>query len=112
MRFSVSRTILLSLAIICVAIPAEAQTRLAAGSLTFIPPAADGETAEQPLSSAFTPAFQVADRPCEGCPPRRVWRSLFQTTWVNVIYGLTNLMRGHDTAKITPKTWWHNMKSG
>ena len=54
----------------------------------------------------------MTNRPCDGCPPRRVWRSLFQTTWVNVVYGLTNLMRGHDTAKITPATWWDNMKAG
>jgi hypothetical protein len=31
---------------------------------------------------------------------------------VNAAYGLANLLRGHDTAKITPKTWWDNMKSG
>ena len=76
-----------------------------------MPPAADGETPAQPLLSTSS-AFQVTNRPCEGCPPRRVWRSLFQTTWVNVVYGLVNLMRGHDTAKITPKTWWDNMKAG
>jgi hypothetical protein len=104
MKSSVSRILILSLAILCIATPAGAQTRLAPGSLTFIPPGAPGETPDQPLLSTSIPAFQVADRPCEGCPPRRVWRSLFQTTWINVVYGLTNLMRGHDTAKITPKT--------
>ena len=112
MKSSVSRILILSLAIISVAPAAEAQTRLAPGSLTFMPPAADGETPRQPLLSTSASAFQLTDRPCEGCPPRRVWRSLFQTTWINVVYGLTNLMRGHDSAKITPKTWWDNMKAG
>ena len=31
---------------------------------------------------------------------------------INVFYGLANLMRGHDTAKITPEAWWNNMKQG
>ena len=51
-------------------------------------------------------------RACEGCPPRRVGTSLLQVTYVNVLYGLANLIRGQDTAKITPKTWWANMKNG
>jgi hypothetical protein len=112
MKSSVSRTLILSLAITSVAPAAEAQTRLAPGSLTFMPPAADGDTPDQPLLSTSAVAFQVTNRPCDGCPPRRVWRSLFQTTWINVVYGLVNLMRGHDTAKITPETWWDNMKAG
>jgi hypothetical protein len=51
-------------------------------------------------------------RACDGCPPRSVGRALFQSTIINVLYGAVNLMRGHDTAKITPKSWWGNMEHG
>ena len=51
-------------------------------------------------------------RACEGCPRRSVGRSLFQTTIINVFYEFANLIRGQDTAKITPKTWWDNMEHG
>jgi hypothetical protein len=51
-------------------------------------------------------------RPCDGCPPRRVGRAFLQVTGVNVFYGLANLVRGEETAKVTPKTWWSNMKTG
>ena len=51
-------------------------------------------------------------RACEGCPPRSVGRALFQTTVVNVMYGLANLVRGQVTARVTPKTWWDNMEQG
>lgn len=52
------------------------------------------------------------NRACDGCPPRGVGRSLLQTTGINVIYGLANLVRGQATARITPKTWWANMENG
>src|SRR6185295_17882735 len=99
MTRSACRSALLFAAIISIATTAAAQTRLATNSLTFIPPAVQGDTSEPPLFGTSALAFQVTNRPCEGCPPRRVWRSVFQTTWVNVAYGLANLMRGHDTAK-------------
>ena len=51
-------------------------------------------------------------RPCPGCPPRRLGKAFLQTTYVNVAYELANLIRGQETAKITPKTWWTNMKRG
>jgi hypothetical protein len=51
-------------------------------------------------------------RACDGCPPRRVGTALIQVTLVNVIYESANLIRGQETAKITPKTWWTNMKRG
>lgn len=38
--------------------------------------------------------------------------ALLQTTYVNVLYGVANLIRGQDTAKVTPRTWWANMKNG
>ena len=111
MKVTVCRFLLLVLALTFVAPTAQAQTRLAPGSLTFIPPDTIDAPSAEP-ASPFAPAFQVTNRPCDGCPPRRVWRSIFQTTWVNVAYGFANLLRGHDSAKVTPKTWWDNMKSG
>ena len=47
-----------------------------------------------------------------GMPRRSVGRALFQTTMVNVVYGIANLIRGQVTARITPKTWWANMENG
>ena len=58
------------------------------------------------------PAWVAERRACEGCPARSVGRALFQTTMVNVVYGLANLIRGQVTARITPKTWWANMEHG
>ena len=49
---------------------------------------------------------------CDGCPKRSVGRAFFQVTMVNVAYGLTNLALGKDLAKVTPKSWWNNMKRG
>jgi hypothetical protein len=58
------------------------------------------------------PDAVVERRPGDGCPPRRPGLALTQTTLVNVIYGLANLARGQDTAKVTPATWWSNMENG
>ena len=58
------------------------------------------------------PSWIVERRACEGCPPRSVGRALFQTTVVNVMYGVANLARGQVTARVTPKTWWANMEQG
>ena len=57
-------------------------------------------------------SWLIQRRACEACPPRSVGKALFQTTVINVFYGFANLARGQDTAKITPKTWWHNMEQG
>lgn len=65
-----------------------------------------------PGAEVSQPDWLRDGRACEGCPQRRVGTSLLQVTYVNVIYGLANLVRGQDTAKITPKTWWTNMKNG
>ena len=37
---------------------------------------------------------------------------MLQATYINVFYGLANLIRGQVTAKITPSTWWANMEQG
>jgi hypothetical protein len=103
-------------AVLLVAPPALAQTNTTPGVVSqdavkripesfSIPP-----LAIDPLPMA--PLFDQPQRPCDGCPPRRVGTSLIQVTLVNVIYETANLLRGQETAKITPKTWWKNMKRG
>jgi len=49
---------------------------------------------------------------CAACPKRSVGRALFQTTMVNVVYEMANLVRGQVTARITPNSWWANMENG
>ena len=66
-----------------------------------------GASVGQPVSN---PAEQ--GRACDGCPPRSVGRAVFQSTMINTFYGLANLLRGHDSAKITPESWWDNMRQG
>jgi len=69
-----------------------------------------------PISAALRTLEQAQatsdNRACDSCPPRRVLTSLLQVTYINVFYELANLIRGQDTAKITPSTWWLNMKRG
>jgi hypothetical protein len=75
------------------------------------PPAEPGVSFQAPqLPNAQRPATE--NRACPGCPPRRLGKAFLQTTYVNVVYELANLIRGQETAKITPKTWWTNMKRG
>jgi hypothetical protein len=49
---------------------------------------------------------------CDGCPKRRLGNAFLWITLVNGMYEAANLIRGQDTAKITPETWWINMKRG
>ena len=56
--------------------------------------------------------LDMKGRACAGCPRRNLVWPLFDTLWVNVMYNGINHARGHDTAKVTPKTWWDNMQSG
>ena len=71
------------------------------------------DRSQQASQPQETPAdFVEQGRACAGCPPRSVGKALFQTTIVNVAYELANLIRGQDTAKITPATWWDNMQQG
>jgi hypothetical protein len=76
-----------------------------AGDLVMSPSTA---AALQPI-----PSGQVDEgRACPGCPARRLGTSFLQVTYLHVVYELANLLRGQDTAKITPETWWLNMKRG
>ena len=63
-----------------------------------------------PLTRSF--ASTGAQARTDQVRPRSVGRALFQTTIVNVFYEIANLARGQVTAKITPETWWANMKQG
>jgi hypothetical protein len=76
------------------------------------PPSSIASRVSMPLT--FDPEQDIGSvsGACEGCPPRRVGVSLLQTTGINVVYGLANLVRGQVTAKVTPKTWWENMQQG
>ena len=66
-----------------------------------------------PEDSSPQPAAQkVEERPCPGCPPRRLGKAFLQVTIVNGFYELANLVRGQATAHITPESWWINMKRG
>src|SRR6185436_5016123 len=79
------------------------------------PDRADADSSA-PISAALRTLEQSQttsdNRACDSCPPRRVLTSLLQVTYINVFYELANLIRGQDTAKITPSTWWTNMKRG
>ena len=66
-------------------------------------PSAEGTSPETPRDRA---------RACDGCPPRRVGTAVLQATFVNLLYGVANLMRGQVTARVTPATWWANVKQG
>ena len=79
-------------------------------SFTLAPGAAEAFVAT--VGDQPAPAWYTEGRACEGCPRRRVGRSIFQLTMVNVFYGLANLARGQVTARVTPKTWWDNMEQG
>jgi hypothetical protein len=81
--------------------------------------------AAHPAERRDLPVFRIAQAPppkiappqgdgraCPGCPKRRLGAAFLQTTIINGFYELANLIRGQDTAKITPSTWWLNMKRG
>ena len=77
---------------------------------------ADPMTASM-IRAAFAPPPQVPApgtplRLCDGCPARRLGTAFLQATYINIFYGLANLGRGQATARITPSTWWTNMKRG
>ena len=67
-----------------------------------------GQGAVRPDSTTFA----AEGRACDGCPRRSVGRAFFDTTIINVFYGVANLARGQVTARVTPKSWWVNMEQG
>lgn len=88
------------------------ELRLGAGRLTraeLFPASSSLQSAAQPVPA---PSWAAEHRACEGCSPRRNGHAFLQATYINVVYGLANLVRGQVTARITPKTWWANMQQG
>jgi Domain of unknown function (DUF3943) len=82
-------------------------------SVVFLGAASARAQSPQSSESPQSPAPPVRDRPVEDQQPQhRVGHAFLQATIVNGFYELANLIRGQDTAKITPKTWWTNMKRG
>ena len=70
-------------------IPAQETPILAEGTVIAAQDTAGSAQGDQ------VPAVIAPDsgRACEGCPPRRVGTSLLQTTGINVIYEIANLVR-------------------
>ena len=100
-------------------VPTQMPEPAAAALLCFRPPCSEATSGAQQASPTppqvpVQPSQLVppSDRPCPGCPPRRLGKAFLQVTYVNVVYEMANLIRGQETAKITPKTWWTNMKRG
>lgn len=51
-------------------------------------------------------------RACDECPSFPLRRALLETTTINGLYGLGNLVRGQASARVTPASWWANLKHG
>lgn len=66
---------------------------------------------DAPASAAVKPDDD-AGRRCLGCPVRRMVRPYLESLGVNIMYNGINRVRGHDTAKITFKTMWLNLRHG
>src|SRR6188472_1276394 len=87
----------------------------AAGDVASSPEATstgDSATPLEPDAPQASPPLNAERRACDGCPRRSVGKAFAHTTIINGFYGIANLVRGQETAKITPKTWWANMEQG
>ena len=76
------------------------------------PATASSSTSPHMVAEPQTAPSPREESPCPGCPPRRLGMAFLQVTFVNVLYEAANLARGQVTARITPQTWWTNMKRG
>jgi hypothetical protein len=86
---------------------------MGAATLTAAQPAPDASPSPSTEQQTASPPWWVAERrACEACPRRGVGKAFLQTTAINVMYELANLIRGQVTARITPRTWWANMEQG
>jgi hypothetical protein len=94
---------------------------LAIGLLCAAPGSGAAQTApaqDSPPSTATSAiprpeADQVAPpRACAGCPERHLWRPYLESIGLNVLYNMGNRLRGHETARIGPSSWYANMKHG
>ena len=97
---------------------------LAIGLIAVAPGSGAGQTATAPDSppsswpaaQSHSEATQAASAPplraCEGCPERHLWRPYLESIGLNVLFNMGNRLRGHETAKIGPSSWYANMKHG
>jgi hypothetical protein len=65
----------------------------------------------------FMPAdiatLQGPTRACDGCPRRRPVPAILQTLGVNVVFNLAGRLRAEpDEYKVTPSSWWANLRHG
>jgi hypothetical protein len=68
---------------------------------------------EKPAVAVHVPDYQSPE--CPGCPRLSWGRALLATEGVNVTFNLINLIARPDSReefKVTPKTWWENLKYG
>ena len=69
---------------------------------------------EAPVAAVRVPDYQSPE--CPGCPRLSWGRALLGTVGVNVMFNLLNLAtrsgEERDQFKVTPKTWWSNLKYG
>jgi hypothetical protein len=57
--------------------------------------------------------LQGPTRACDGCPRRRPVRAILQTIGVNVVFNLGGRLRAEpDEYKVTPSSWWENLRHG
>ena len=72
----------------------EAPSPDASGPPTLLADQMVGVAAASVAQTPGQPSWMDERRACEGCPPRSVGRALFQTTVVNVMYGVANQRLG------------------
>jgi len=58
-------------------------------------------------------ALEGPTRTCDGCPRRRPGHAILQTIGVNVVFNLGGRLRAEpDEYKVTPSSWWANLRHG
>lgn len=94
--------------------------------LVLLPAAASAQDAPPPPTPSLPPvrfdglltqtasqtAADMTGRACAGCPRKNLAWPLFDVLWVNVMYNGINHLRHHPTARVSPPSWWENMRSG
>jgi hypothetical protein len=107
----------------CLTAPLLASAQEAGAAATPVPAVPDSTLLERIRSAAAqeapAPVVRIPDYQSPECPgcPRLSWgRALLGTVGVNVTFNLLNLAtrsgEERDQFKVTPKTWWENLKYG
>jgi len=111
--------VVLVLLLVCVPAPARAQGPAAATAAASVPDAPLLErirvAAEQEAAAAVTRVPDYQSPECPGCPRRSWGKSVLGTLGINVTFNLVNLAMRPDSReefKVSPKTWWSNLKYG